>query len=152
MRPVRLITIFAIVALFVNFCAGAKKLQKEGTVSINDILKEAQCPLSKDQENKLKAFKPSGGRGSFVALYEIFDEKQTIALKEVLGSSPGRGGETERPRLLFFAVLFENENCPLTEAQLKALRALPNERGAFQQMRDILTEKQSGLLQSMFNR
>ena len=152
MKLMKLMAIFVTIALFVNFCASVKKVQKESAVTISDILKEAKCPLTKDQEKKLKEFKPSGDRGAFRAVYEIFDEKQTDALKEVLGSSPGRGGGPERPRFVFFAVIFENENCPLTEAQLKELKALPGGRGAFQQMREIFTEKQSEIIQSMFNR
>ena len=44
--------IFVTIALFVNFCTSVKKVQKEGTVTISDILKEAKCPLTKDQETK----------------------------------------------------------------------------------------------------
>ena len=152
MKVIKFITIFFTLALFVSFCAGVKKVQKEGTVTISDILNEAKCALNEDQAKKLKEFKPAGDRGAFRAVYEIFDEKQTDALKEVFGSSPGRDGGPERPRFLFFAVIFENENCPFTEAQLKELKALPSGRGAFQQMRDILTEKQSEIIQSIFNR
>ena len=152
MKLTKLITIFVTILLFIICCAGAKKVHKEGTVTISDILKEAKCPLNEDQAKKLKEFKPAGGRGAFQGVYEIFDEKQTNALKEVFGSSPGRGGGPERPRFVFFAVIFENENCPLTEVQLKELKALPNSREAFQQMRDIFTDKQSEILQSLFNR
>lgn len=152
MKFVQLIAIFVILALFVNFCAGAKKVQKEGTFSISTILKEAKCPLTKEQEKQLKEFKPGADRGAFRAVYELFDEKQTEALKEVLGSSPGRDGGPERPRFLFLVVLFENEKCPFTGEQLKELKALPSGRGAFEQMRDMLTEKQNGILENMFNR
>ena len=152
MKLIKIIAIFVTLALFVNFCAGVKKTQREKTVTISGILKEAKCPLTKDQEKKLKEFKPAGDRGAFRAVYEVFDEKQTEALKEVFGSSPGRDGGPERPRFVFFVVLFENEKCPLTEAQLEELKALPGGRGAFQQMRDIFTEKQNEILQSMFNR
>ena len=152
MKLIKLITILATLALFVSFCASVKKVQKEGPVTISGILKEAKCPLTDGQTKKLKELRPGGERGAFRAIYEIFDEKQTDALKEAFGSSPGRDGGPERPRYLFFAVIFENENCPFTEAQLKELKALPSGRGAFQQMRDIFTEKQSEILQSMFNR
>ena len=152
MKLKKLITIFVTILLFVNCCAGAKNVQKEGTYTISNILKEANCPLTKEQEEKLKEFKPGGDRGAFRGVYEIFDEKQTKVLMEVFVSSPGRDGGPERPRFLFFAVIFENENCPFTRAQLDKLKALPGGRGAFQQMRDIFTEKQSGIVESMFNR
>ncbi len=48
--------------------------------------------------------------------------------------------------------MFENENIPFTREQLEKLQALPEGREGFQQMRDILTEKQNALVQSMFNR
>jgi len=152
MKLAQLTIVLVALSLVVTSCAGAKKVQKRDSVTISGILQDAKCPLSKDQETKLKAFKPGGDRGAFRTMYEVFDEKQTAALKEAFGSSPGRGDGLERPRFLFFAVLFENAGCPLTPDQITKLKALPNERGAFQQMGDILTEQQSGLLQGMFNR
>ena len=152
MKLVRLLSVFIVLALSLNSCASRKKLQDSGTNTINGILTAANCPLSEDQAKRLKEFKPGGDRGAFRGVYEIFDEKQTKVLKEVFGSSPGRDGGPERPRFLFFAVIFENENCPFTKAQLDKLKALPGGREAYQQMRDFFTEKQSGIVESMFNR
>jgi len=152
MKLLKLTTILVVLALFVNFCASMKKAQKEEANTISSILKEANCPLTGEQATKLKEIKPGGDRGAFRGVYEIFDEKQTDALKEVFGSSPGRDGGPERPRNLFFVVIFENEGCPFTEAQLKQIKALPSGRGAFQQMREIFTEQQNEIMQSMFNR
>ena len=152
MKLLKLTTILVVLALFVNFCTSMKNAQKGETGTISGILKEANCPLTGEQEKRLKEFKPGGERRGFSEVYEIFDEKQTDALKEVFGSSPGRDGGPERPRNLFFAVIFENEGCPFTEAQLKQIKALPSGRGAFQQMQEIFTEQQNQIVQSMFNR
>ncbi len=152
MKTFKLAAVLFAIAFFISFCSSAKKVKTDGSVLISGVLKDAKCPLSNEQATKLKEFKPGGGRGAFRAIYEVFDENQLNALKVDFGSSQGRGGRPERPRFLFFAVMFENENCPLTVEQLTALKALPNERGAFQQMGSILTEKQSALLQGMFNR
>ena len=102
MKLIKIYTIFVILALFINFCAGVKKVYKKGTVTISDILKEAKYPLNKDQEKMLKEFIPVEDRIAFRGLYEIFDEKQINALKEVFGSSPGRGEEPERLSFVFF--------------------------------------------------
>ena len=152
MKLVKLTTILVVLALLVSFCASIKKAEKGETGTISGILREANCPLNGEQEKRLKEFKPGGDRSGFREIYEIFDEKQTDALKEVFGSSPGRDGGPERPRNLFFAVIFENEGCPFTEAQLKQIKALPSERGAFQQMGEIFTEQQNEIMKSMFNR
>lgn len=126
--------------------------QEAKTVTIADILKNAKCPLTGDQAKKLKEFKPGGDRGAFRAVYELFDENQIKALKETFGTSPGRDGGPERPRFVFFAVIFENEGCPLTDAQVKAIKALPGGQGMFQQLQDIFTAKQLEITQAMFNR
>ena len=152
MKLLKLTTILVVLALFVNFCASMKKAQKGETGTISGILKEANCPLTGEQEKRLKEFKSGGERSGFREIYEIFDEKQTDALKEVFGSSPGRDRGPERPRNLFFVVIFENAGCPFTEAQLKQIKALPSGRGAFQQMGEIFTEQQNEIMKSMFNR
>ena len=152
MKRLKLIPIFLTLALFVSFCAGAKKASKEEANTISGILKNAGCPLTGDQANQLKEFKPGGDRGAFRAVSELFDEKQTDALKEVFGSSPGRDGGPESPRFLFFVIIFENQGCPFTGEQLEKIKALPSDRGAFQQIQEIFTEKQNEIMQSMFNR
>ena len=152
MKRLKLIPIFLTLALFVSFCAGAKKVSKEEANTISGILKNAGCPLTGDQANQLKEFKPGGDRGAFRAVSELFDEKQTDALKEVFGSSPGRDGGPESPRFLFFVIIFENQGCPFTGEQLEKIKALPSDRGAFQQIQEIFTEKQNEIMQSMFNR
>ena len=84
--------------------------------------------------------------------YEIFDEKQTGALKETFGASAGRGGGPERPRFLFLAIILENNGCPISEEQLVKWKAMPDGREGFQQLREVLTEKQSEVFQGLFNR
>ena len=152
MKRLKLIPIFLTLALFVSFCAGAKKASKEEANTISGILKNAGCPLTNDQAKQLNEFKPGGDPGAFRTMFELFDEKKTEALKEVFGSSPGRDGGQERPRFLFFAIMFENQGCSFTGEQLEKIKALPNDRGAFEQMKEIFTEKQSEVMQSMFNR
>jgi len=133
-------------------CAGKAKMKSGGGSSVSAILSSANVSLSADQEKQLKAINAQTGRESFRTIYEIFTEKQLDALNAAFGSSPGREGGPERPRFLLFAVIFENENCPLTAEQLAALKALPNDRGAFQKMGEVFTEQQSALMQKMFNR
>ena len=152
MKLLKITTILVVLALLVSFCTSMKKAQKGETGTISGILKEANCPLTGEQEKRLKEFKPGGERRGFSEIYEIFDEKQTDALKEVFGSSPGRDGGPEIPSNLFFAVIFENEGCPFTEAQLKQIKALPSGRGAFLQMCEILTEQQNEILKSILYR
>ena len=152
MKAARIIPLLIAVALTFSYCAGKKKAQDDGMVRVAGVLDAANCPLTKAQADKLKEFKPGMERGAFRTLYEVFDEKQTEALKKAFGSSPGRDGGPERPRYLFFAILFENAGCPLTGAQLDKIKAFPAGQGAFQQMQDILTEQQGELLQGMFNR
>ena len=152
MKCLKLIPIFLTLALFVSFCAGAKKVSKEEATTVSGILQNAGCPLTGEQAKQLKEFKPGGDPGAFRTMFELFDEKQTDALKKVFGSSPGREGGPERPRFLFFAIMFENQGCPFTVEQLDKIKALPSDRGAFEQMQEIFTEKQNEIMQSMFNR
>ena len=82
-------------------------------------------------------------------MYQMFDEKQLEALKNTLGTRPGRNDRPDTPRFLFQAILFENAGCPLTEKQLEELKALPNERGSWQRMGDIYNEKQREEMQRL---
>ena len=152
MKLVKFTAVFVLVALLFSFCAGTKKMQKSESGTISSILREAKCPLTADQEKRLKEFKLGGGREAFRGIYDVFEDNQLEALKAVFGSSPGRDGGPEMPRFLFFAVIFENENCPFSPEQLEKMKSLSGGREAFQQMREIFTEKQSEVLQSMFNR
>ena len=152
MKLVKLTTILVVLALLVSFCASMKKAGKGETGTISGILREANCPLSEVQEKKLKEFKLGGGPETFRTINEVFDEKQTEALKEILGTFPGFQGGPESPRMLFFVIIFENEGCPFTGAQIKQIKELPEGREAFEKMREIYSEEQSELVQEMFNR
>ena len=152
MKLLKLYSILIVIVLLTASCSMMKKSSGDGLVSISEILADAKSPLSNDQQEKLKAFSTSGGREAFMGIYNIFDEKQTDALKEAFGVSAGRDGGPERPRFLFFAVILENSGCPLSEEQIVKWKALPDGRGGFQQMREVLTEEQNGVFQGMFNR
>lgn len=140
--------------MLMAFCAGTAFSQDaaEKAVTLADILKAASCPLTADQTKKLAALDLTKGREAFQGLNEMFDEKQTAALKAALGARPGRDGGPESPRYLMQMVVFEKAKCPLTAKQLAALKALPNERGAFQQMNEILTDPQKEAMQKVFPR
>ena len=119
MKMLKLYSILTIIVLLTASCSMMKKApDDDGLVTISEILDNAKCPLSKDQQDKLEGFSPSGGREAFMGAYEIFDEKQTGALKETFGASAGRGGGPERPRFLFLAIILENNGCPMSEEQL----------------------------------
>jgi len=152
MKSVKVFSILTVIILLFVSCSMMKKSSDNGTVSIAKILNNAKCPLNKDQQEKLKGFTPSAGREAFRGIYEVFDEKQTDALKKVFGTSPGRDGGPERPRFLFLVVMLENSGKPLTQEQLAKWKTLPDGREGFQQMRDILTEDQNSVFQGMFNR
>lgn len=124
---------------------------QEKPLTISDILTTAKCPLTEDQTTKLKNFS-FGDPESFMGLNQLFTDDQTKALKEAFGTQQGMGDMPESPRFLFFAVIFENEGCPFTDAQVAKIKALPDGDGMamFEQMQDIFTEKQSGVLQGMF--
>ena len=152
MKAIKLFTILTVVTLLAVSCSMMKKAPDDGLVTISEILEDAKCPLSEDQQEKLKGFSPAGGREAFMGVYELFDEKQTDALKEAFGASTGRGNGPERPRLLFLAVILENNGTPLSDEQLVKWKALPDGREGFQQMREILTEKQGAAFEGLFNR
>lgn len=138
--------------ILIFILAASAYAQDDKPALIKDLLKEAKCPLNEEQEKELKEFKLGGGPEIFQNLSELFDEKQTEALKEILGTFPGFEGRPESPRMLFFVVIFENEGCPFTRAQIKQIKELPEGREAFEKMREIYSEEQNELLQDMFNR
>ncbi len=136
------------------FGAGAVLAQDNADkpVTVAEILKTAKCPLTADQGKTLAGLDFSQGREAFRGLSELFTEEQTTALKTALGTREGRNGGPESPRYLMQVVIFEKSKCPLTAKQLEALKALPNERGAYQQMNEILTDAQKEAMQKLFPR
>ena len=126
-------------------------MKKSKDLTVAGVLKDAKLPLSAENEKQLSEFKLGGDPESFRTFFELFDDKQNEALKTVYGSAPGFGGGPERPRWVFFAVLFENEGCPFTLEQLTALNELPTGREGFGRMNEVLSEEQSALVQTMFN-
>ncbi|MFC1650946.1 hypothetical protein ACFL2X_05195 [Candidatus Latescibacterota bacterium] len=152
MKLIRLLTVSLALAVMLSSCAGIMNMKKSKGLTVAGVLKDAKVPLSAEKEKQLTEFKIGDDREAFMTFYQIFDEKQIEVLKETFGSSPGFGGGPERPRWVFFAVLFENENCPLTMEQLTALNELPTGRDGFGRMNEVLNEEQSALLQNMFNR
>jgi len=152
MNAPKLVTILIVMVSFVLLFAVSVSAQEVKTVTVAGILEKAKCPLTEEQAKKLKEFKPGGDRSGFRAVYELFDEKQTTALKEALGSSPGRNGGPERPRNLFFTVIFENSGCPFTEDQITKMKELPTGKEGFEKMREVFTEKQNAIMDEMFNR
>ena len=150
-RSTNTVLIFSLIFFVLSFAA-AYADQGDKAVTVAGILEQAKCPLDAEQAKKLKDFKPGGERGAFRALFEIFNDTQIDALKKVFGASQGRNGGPERPRFLSFAVMFDNAGCSFTEAQIEKIKALPQERGAFQKLRDLLNDKQKELTQDMFNR
>lgn len=152
MKRVRVFMAVVMVAAFTMVLFSPVIAQEKKPVTIADILKKAKCPLTDEQTKKLKEFKPGGDREAFRAVYELFDEKQTAALKAVLGANPGRDGGPERPKNLFFVVMFENAGCPFTEDQIAKMKELPAGRESFEKMRELYTDKQKEVSESMFNR
>ena len=155
MKSSGVVTVFAIIVALCLWTGtavsqGEKKEAGDKAVTVADIVKQAKCPLTDEQAKKLNELDLSQGREAFQALYGIFDEKQTEALKKALGARPGRDGGPETPRYLMQLVLFEKAGCPLTGKQLEALKALPQERGSWQKMRKIFTDKQNEEMQKVF--
>jgi hypothetical protein len=124
--------------------------QEAKPLLIADILKTANVPLTADQTTKLKAIKQGMAPEGFMTINEIFNEKQTAALKESFGAQQGFGeGMPESPRMLLFIVMFENEGCPFTADQAKKIKALPGDMMAmFEQAQTIYNEKQNKVMQS----
>lgn len=136
-------------------CVGAQTEKKEGadtTVTIATILKTANVPLSEEQAKQLKEFDPSQGREVFQKLFQIFNEKQTDALKKALGVMPARNDMPETPRSLFLVVILENLKCPLTQNQVDQFKDLPTDQGSWQKMNDILNDAQKEAMKKAFGR
>ena len=155
MKPSRIITALLMLVVLIIWAGTvlsqeAKKESAEKAVTIAGILDNAKCPLTETQIKTLKELDLSAGREAFGPVYEMFEEKQYEALKEALGTRPGRDDSPDRPRYLMQVILFEKENCPLTQKQLTELLALPNERGSFQQAREIYTEAQNEAFAKIF--
>jgi len=155
MKPSRIITALLVLVVLIMWTGTAlsqdeKKESAETAVTVAGILDNADCPLTETQIKSLKELDLSAGREAFRSLYEIFEEKQYEAFKEALGTRPGRDDRPDRPRYLMQVIIFEKEKCPLTQKQLTELLALPNERGSFQQAREIYTETQNEALGKIF--
>lgn len=117
-------------------------------VTLAGILKYAKCPLTDDQVKIIDAIKPGEGmRESMRAMNEMFDEKQTKALIEKLGSMPSRGDRPERPRSLFQIIILEKEKCPLTVKQLNEMKNVTMDREGFRKMMEIYTDEQREAMQ-----
>ena len=152
MKTHRIFTVFVAALVILSSCSGIMNMKKSKDLTVAGVLKDAKLPLSAEKLKQLSEFKVGGDREMFSTFFQIFDEKQNEALKAVYGSAPGFGGGEERPRWVFFAVLFENENCPITVEQIAALNELPTGRDGFGRMNEVLNEEQGALLQQMFNR
>ena len=151
MKFSKLIIIGITLAIFLIF-AGTVFSQDDNDdkpVTIATILENAKCPLTEEQAKQLKEIESGQGFSMYRTINEMFDENQMEALKEALGSSPGRNDRPSRPRNLFKVILFENAGCPLTESQVQKLKELPmgQGRGGMQGMMDILTDEQQEIMQ-----
>ena len=132
---------------------GAVAAYSQGTdnpVTVASILKTAGCALTADQTKKLADLDVSAGREAFQTINSMFTEPQVTALKKALGASPGRNDGPERPRYLTQVIIFEKGKCPLTEKQLTALIALPNERGSNAQATAIYNDKQKAEMAKIY--
>lgn len=154
MRPSRVVWVVCIVIVAAVLSAGAAFTQQtaDKPVTVGDILKKAGCPLTADQTKKIADLDLSQGFQAFRGIYEIFDEKQTAALKKELGTRPGRNGGPETPRNLMQLIVFEKEKCPLTEKQLEAMKKIEPGQGSYQQMTDLYTDKQKEAMQKIMPR
>jgi len=119
-------------------------------VTLATILKAAGVPLTADQDKKLKDIDITQGRAAFQGINAMFTDKQTEALKAALGSRPGRNNGPETPRYINQLIILEKAACPLTDKQVAALKALPNETGANQKVMDLLNDKQKEAYQKAF--
>ena len=117
-------------------------------VTLSGILKDAKCPLTDDQMKILDAIKPGENmRETMRDMNGMFDEKQTKALIDKLGSMPSRGDRPERPRSLFQIVILEKEKCPLTEKQVEEMNKVTMDREAFRKIMEIYTDEQQEAMQ-----
>jgi len=127
-----------------------EKKDADKPVIVSEILKKAECPLTEEQTKTLEGLDFSEGPETFKTLFGLFDKKQDAALKEVLGIMPGWNDGPETPLFLFQVVVFEKVKCPLMEKQLKELKALPMERGAWEKMIEIFTDEQNAEMKKLF--
>lgn len=144
MKSPRIIVIMVAGAFLALLAANSVLAQQTGDkpVSIAGILKAASVPLTVEQAAKLKDFTFESGGAGFQAMAGLFDEKQTAALGKVLGTRPGRSGGPERPRALMQLIILEKAGCPLTQAQVDKIKALPADQSSTQNITDLLTETQ----------
>jgi hypothetical protein len=155
MRCARIITVFSLTAFFVMlttmaFSQDKKAAATDKPVTVGEILKTAKCPLTTDQAKQLKELKPGMERSALAPIYQMFDEKQITALKEALGSQPGRNGGADRPRNLIQTIMFENAGCPFTESQIVKIKEIAPGQGSREAMMAFLTDRQKETMQGMF--
>ena len=155
MKISRIFTICAVLVSFmlwsgIAFSQDKKSEATDKPVTIGGLLKTAECPLTADQTKTLKDIDISKGREAFSVLYEMFDTKQLDALKKILGTQPARNNRPESPRFLRQIVFFEKAECPLTEKQVEALKAIPMDQGSFQKMTEVYTDKQKAEWEKVF--
>lgn len=150
MKLSKIITLF--LALAIVFAFAGTAFSQDDPVTIAGILEEAGCPLTEDEEKQLKDMDISEGFQIFRTLFEIFDDDQNEALKEALGTQPGRNDRPDRPRYIFQMVILENAGYPLTESQIKKLKDLPTGQGrgfgGGQAMMEILNDDQKKVMGS----
>jgi len=152
MRASRVMLAYAIAGVLCLSAGIALAQTDDKPVTVADILKEAKCPLTEAQAKQLKDLDMSQGRAVFQTLNDLFDEKQTEALKKALGTRAGRNGGPDRPRYLTQAIVFEKAGCPLTQKQLKALLAIEPGQGSRDAMNAVLTDKQKEEMQKVMPR
>jgi hypothetical protein len=149
MKTPRIIAVLVFGA-FMAFSASivfAQAQSADKPVSIAEVLKAAQTPMTDDQVKKLKDLQSAQGREAFMAISTLFDEKQTESLKKFFGTRPGRNNGPERPRALMQAIVLENAKCPLTMKQVDQIKAMAADQATMQAITDILTEAQKAAMQ-----
>jgi hypothetical protein len=146
--------VISLVALFALWTglATAQAAAGDKPVTLESILKAGGAPLTADQQKKLNELDLTKGREAFAAINEMFTEQQMTALKKALGTQPGRNGGPETPRALRQLIALEKVKAPLTEKQVAAIKALPSDQNVYQQLNDILTDKQKEEMQKIFPR
>ncbi|MBN1294333.1 MAG: hypothetical protein JXB48_21030 [Candidatus Latescibacteria bacterium] len=154
MKSMKLITgtiVFVMILIRAGMAFSQDTSTKAGDnpVTVAEILKNAKCPLTETQVQTLNDIDLSAGRETFRILFGLFDEKQLDALKSALGTRPGRNNGPDFPRYLYQVVVLNKAKCPLTEKQVEELKALPMERGSWERMNEILTEKQQDEMEKL---
>ena len=120
-----------------------------GEITIADILKEAKFPLSDEQTKQMKEFSMENP-DSFMMLGELFTEDQNKALMDAFGTQEGFGDMPPSPRGLFFVIMFENGDKPLTKGQVSKMKALEGDMmTTMQDMMAIFTPEQMALMPQM---